>query len=69
MQEVGVFGEVVQSAAATDAGGPYSISNVQAFNRGIGWILVGASKAGYFADFKWWLNFPDDSPVHRPTSS
>src|SRR5262249_37065707 len=65
VQEVGLFGDwVVQSAVATDAGGTYSVPNVQAFNRGIGWLLVGASKPGYFADFKWWLNFLNDADLN-----
>jgi len=54
----------VQLAVATDASGTYSVPNVQAFNRGIGWLLVGASKPGYFADFKWWLNFPNDADLN-----
>jgi hypothetical protein len=65
VQEVGLFGDsVVQSAVATDSNGAYSIPNVQAFNRGIGWLLVGASRPGYFADFKWWLNFPNDADLN-----
>jgi hypothetical protein len=65
VQEVGLYGDfVVQSAVATDASGAYSIPSVQAFNRGIGWLLVGASKSGYFADFKWWLNFPSDADLN-----
>jgi hypothetical protein len=64
VQEVGLVGDwVVQSAVSTDASGIYSIPNVQAFNRGIGWLLVGSSKPGYFADFKWWLNFPNDADL------
>jgi hypothetical protein len=65
VQEVGLLGDwVVQSAVATDARGTYSVANVQAFNRGVGWLLVGASKPGYFADFKWWLNFPNDADLN-----
>jgi hypothetical protein len=65
VQEVGLLGDwVVQSAVATDASGTYSVANVRAFNRGVGWLLVGASKAGYFADFKWWLNFPNDADLN-----
>jgi Carboxypeptidase regulatory-like domain len=59
VQEVGLYGDfIVQSSASTNGAGTYSIPNVQAFNRGIGWLLVGASKQGYFADFKWWLKLP-----------
>ena len=29
----------------------------------IGWLLVGASKQGYFADHKWWLDFPKDADL------
>jgi len=65
VQEVGVYGDfVVQSSVSTDGRGAYSIANVQAFNRGIGWLLVGATREGYFADFKWWLNFPADEDLN-----
>jgi hypothetical protein len=65
VQEVGLYGDfIVQSSVSTNGAGTYSIPNVQAFNRGIGWLLVGASKQGYFADFKWWLNFPADEDLN-----
>jgi hypothetical protein len=50
----------------TDGDGMYNMPEVRAYAGGdsIGWLLVGASKPGYFADFKWWLEFPEDADLN-----
>ena len=53
------------ASAVTDGDGEYSMPAVKAYagSDAVGWLLVGASKPGYFADFKWWLDFPKDSDL------
>lgn len=63
---VGWYGGVTTEASAiTDGNGTYSMPVVRAYAGpdAIGWLLVGASKPGYFADFKWWLDFPKDADL------
>jgi hypothetical protein len=64
---VGWFGAyTVEASAATDGDGVYSMPQVRAYAGpdSIGWLLVGASQPGYFADFKWWLDFPKDADLN-----
>ena len=66
MLAVGWYGGfTVENVAMTDGQGSYSIPKVLAYAGpdSIGWLLVGASKPGYFADFKWWLDFPADADL------
>ena len=58
-------GVTVDSTAATDVTGIYTMPVVHAYPGpdSIGWLLVGASKPGYFSDFKWWLDFPKDADL------
>ena len=58
-------GTTTEASAVTDGDGVYSMPAVKAYAGGdaVGWLLVGASKPGYFADFKWWLDFPKDSDL------
>ena len=61
---VGWFGAyTVEASAATDGSGVYHMPEVRAYAGPdpIGWLLVGATQPGYFADFKWWLDFPRDA--------
>lgn len=63
---VGWYGAfTVEASTTTDGNGIYSIPEVRAYAGpdSIGWLLVGASKPGYFSDFKWWLNFPNDADL------
>ncbi len=58
-------GTTTEATAVTDADGMYSMPTVRAYAGGdpVGWLLVGVSKPGYFADFKWWLDFPKDADL------
>lgn len=58
-------GSTVEASAVTDGDGVYTMPEVRAYAGGdaIGWLLVGASAPGYFADFKWWLDFPKDADL------
>ena len=63
---VGWFGGyTIEASGTTDGEGSYTLPVVRAYAGpdGIGWLLVGASKPGYFADFKWWLDFPKDADL------
>jgi hypothetical protein len=63
---VGWFGASrVEATAVTDGDGVYTMPNIRAYEGPdqIGWLLVGASTPGYFADFKWWLDFPKDADL------
>jgi hypothetical protein len=54
-----------EASALTDGGGIYEMPQVRAYAGpdNIGWLLVGASKQGYFADHKWWSDFPKDADL------
>lgn len=58
-------GSTTEASAVTDGNGTYAMPEVRAYagQDQIGWLLVGASKPGYFADFKWWLDFPKDADL------
>jgi hypothetical protein len=58
-------GSTIEASARTDGGGLYEMPLVRAYAGpdSIGWLLVGASKPGYFSDFKWWLDFPKDADL------
>jgi hypothetical protein len=58
-------GSTVEASATTDGDGLYAMPLVRAYAGpdSIGWLLVGASKPGYFSDFKWWLDFPKDADL------
>src|SRR5688572_2243869 len=58
-------GTTTEASVVTDGEGVYSMPVVKAYAGGdaVGWLLVGASKPGYFADFKWWLDFPKDADL------
>ena len=63
---VGWYGaSTVEATAVTDGDGAYTMPDVRAYQGpdSIGWLLVGASAPGYFADFKWWLDFPKDADL------
>ena len=63
---VGWFGASrVEASAITDGNGIYTMPEVRAYAGpdGIGWLLLGASTPVYFADFKWWLDFPKDADL------
>jgi hypothetical protein len=63
---VGWYGAyTVEASAITDGDGSYSMPEVRAYAGpdAIGWLLVGAFTPGYFADFKWWLDFPKDADL------
>jgi hypothetical protein len=63
---VGWFGGyTIEASGTTDGAGVYALPVVRAYAGpdAIGWLLVGASKPGYFADFKWWLDFPKDADL------
>ena len=58
-------GSTVEASAVTDGDGVYTMPEVRAYAGpdAIGWLLVGASAPGHFADFKWWLDFPKDADL------
>jgi hypothetical protein len=58
-------GTTTEASVVSDGDGIYSMPEVRAYagSDSIGWLLVGASKPGYFADFKWWLDFPKDADL------
>ena len=63
---VGWFGAyTIEASTTTDGEGTYSMPLVRAYAGPdvIGWLLVGASRPGYFSDFKWWLDFPKDTDL------
>lgn len=58
-------GTTTEASVVTEEDGVYNMPAVRAYAGGdaVGWLLVGASKPGYFADFKWWLDFPKDADL------
>jgi hypothetical protein len=58
-------GTTTEASVVTEEDGAYTMPAVRAYAGGdpVGWLLVGASKPGYFADFRWWLDFPKDADM------